>query len=120
MSDIAVSEFPFVAELPKREKSKLLTKWDQFNELRAVMKEKGNLIPQILIANLLDVSRCRVGQIVDDGRLESVDVFGTRYVTENSFVEFCKLERKTGRPVNLPTTFKESYRRAKASRKATK
>jgi hypothetical protein len=71
-------------------------------------------VPQIVAAKLLGVSKQRVNQIVQDGRLETVDVCGERFILEDSLVAFCKLERKSGRPINLPTTVAESWRRARS------
>jgi len=108
-----VLEFPFMATLPKRERTKMGKLWDDFNELRTTMREKGILLPQSVVACLLNVSRSRVCQWVDEGRMDFVRVGDARFVTESSFIEFCKVERKTGRPVALPETFRESVRRAK-------
>lgn len=109
-----VSEFPFVGELPKREKSKVGKLWDRLQEASRVVEERGMFVPQSIVAKLLGVSRQRVHQIVQDGRLETVDVCGERFILEDSLVEFCKLERKAGRPFNTPVTAKECWQRARS------
>jgi len=114
MTVAEIAEFPFVAALPKREKSKVGKLWDRFQEASRVAEERGMFVPQIVAAKLLGISKQRVNQIVQDGRLETVDVCGERFILEDSLVEFCKLERKSGRPVNLPTTVSESWRRARS------
>lgn len=108
-----VLEMPFMDALPKRQKSKVEKVWDALKELAAVESQHGRLIPQSIAAKLLNVSRQRTNELVDLGRLESFEVFGVRMVTENSVVSFAQSERKSGRPHNLPTTFKEAFRRAK-------
>jgi hypothetical protein len=115
MFDAATTEFPFVGALPKREKSKLGKVWDHFAQVRAIVAEKGMLVPQHLVANLLGLSKQRIGQLVDDGRLEGVDVHGTRYITEVSVVAFAKVERRRGRPVKLGSPLSEAL---SASREA--
>jgi hypothetical protein len=99
MHEAAISEFPFVAELPKREKSKLEKVWDHLAEVRAVTAQRGPVIPQIMAAHLLNIGRARVGQLVDDGKLETVLVNGVRYVTADSVEAWAKSNRgKGGRP----------------------
>lgn len=98
MYQAAVVEFPFVADLTVRQKGRVAKLWDHLAELRKVVEEKGMVIPQHMAANLLDLSKQRIGQLVDDGRLESIEMHGVRYVTEESVVAFAKEERRNGRP----------------------
>jgi len=114
MFEAQAIEFPFVAAMPKREKSGFVKVWDHFQELKAVTAQKGMIVPVHMAACLLGVSHQRVSQFLDDGRLEPIEIRGHRYVAESSLVEFCKVERKNGRPVNLPVTAKESWRRARS------
>lgn len=103
MSD-AVAEFPFVADLPKREKSKLAKLWDHFQEVRKATAEHGVLLPQHYAAKLLCLSPQRICQLLDDGKLACVDVGGIRYVTEASMMNWAQSERdKGGRPPKVPT-----------------
>lgn len=97
---------------PKREKSRLAKVWDHFQELRRVVDEKGMLVPQYFVADLLGISRQRVHQLVNDGRFEVVELQGHRYLTETSVVSFAQDERKNGRPMNPPATLSEAIRRA--------
>lgn len=119
MFEAEATEFPFMAEVPKREKSKLARVWDHFKAVSAVVEQKGMLVPQHLAAELLGVSRQRIWVLANEGRLEGVELGGIRYVTEDSVIAFAKLERKAGRPVALPKTNREmwsaSMRAAKAS-----
>lgn len=99
MFEAAITEFPFVAEMPKRDRSKFVKVWDHFQELGEIAKREGMLVPQTYAAKILGVSKQRVWQFVEEGRLRSVEVNGVRFVGEKSLIEFCKMERKSGRPV---------------------
>jgi len=100
-------DFPFVKDVPVREKGRMAKVWDHFQALKAVVAEKGMIVPQHLVAELLGVSRQRVCVLTDEGRFEVVMVGGVRYLTERSVVEFAKEERKAGRPPKIPTTTTE-------------
>ncbi len=111
-------EFPAFAELPfdgrtKREKTKLAKVWDIFQDIRKIAAEKGMLVPQTFAAKVLGISSQRVWVLVDDGKLESVEFNGTRFITEKSLIEFAQLERKAGRPPKLPTTYGEAAKYSK-------
>jgi excisionase family DNA binding protein len=101
MIEECANEFPFVQGLAKREKGKLLRAWDLFEELSRVVEQEGMLMPQAFAASALGVSRQRVYQLVEAGKLKAVMVGSERFVTGNSVVDFAKSERKTGRPVKL-------------------
>jgi hypothetical protein len=99
MLQAAITEFPFVEALPKRERSKFSKLWDHLTEVREVVAQKGALVPQHMVADLLDVSRQRICALVDEGRFDSVEVHGVRYITADSVEVFAKQERsKCGRP----------------------
>lgn len=106
----AVADFPFVAELPKREKSRLARLWDHLREVRAVQAEKGEVIPQSFVGDLLGLSTQRVGQFLDEGRLEGVSINGRRYVTVRSIEQFAQVERKTGRPFKVACSNKDVWK----------
>ena len=97
MIDVA-SDFPFVADLPKREKSRVVKLWDAFHELAAMHAEHGLPVPRSAAADLLEVSQQRIAQLIAAGKLTVVDFNGHSYVTEKSLKELAKTERKTGRP----------------------
>jgi len=98
MFEAQTMDFPFVAEMPKRERSKVGTLWERFNRLKAITDEKGMLLPPAFCAKLLGVSRQRVYVLLDEGRMERVDIDGQIFVTEASFIAWCKAEHKNGRP----------------------
>jgi hypothetical protein len=95
----ATLDFPFVEEMPKREKSRAAKLWDQFAELKAIVAEKGILLPPVCVAELLNVSRARVHQLTTTGQLERVEFRGQVFVTEASLLTWAKSEHKIGRPL---------------------
>ena len=97
-----LSDFPFVADLPKREKSARAKLLDAMDEVARVTAERGPLIPQSLAAEFLGLSSQRVSTLITTGRVEAVDVHGRRFVVMNSFREFAKIERRNGRPRKSP------------------
>jgi len=103
MHEAAISEFPFVAGLPKPAKSRLRNFWDHVKELTKVSEKDGMPIPQLLAARLLEVSRQRVWSMVEDGVLRAVEVNGERFVTLNSVIEYAQRERHAGRALKCLT-----------------
>ena len=118
MADGLAAEFPFVEELPKREKSRLQKLWDHFTEVKAITAQKGLLVPVRFAANLVGVSQQRVDQLCDNGSLERVYVDGHPFVTENSLIEWAKSERKAGRPPKLPQNNTDAWQVAKTYAKS--
>jgi excisionase family DNA binding protein len=97
MQDVT-SEFPFVAEMPKRQQGFLRTMWEVLGELSELQKTVGGCFPISLAADALGVSRSRVHQLIQDGRLEAHRMGSQLFVTHVSLIEFAKVERLTGRP----------------------
>jgi excisionase family DNA binding protein len=112
MSEVTTADFPFVQDLPKREKSKLLTVWEEFRELCKLAEGKGTLIPVVLTANVLNMSTQRVYQLIESGKLEAIRSGRTVLVTEASVVELARTERKTGRPFKHPETIGQMWKAA--------
>jgi hypothetical protein len=113
----ATLEMPFVASLPVREKSKLAQAWDDFQELKALSRERGVPLPIPAVAKLLNVSVERIRQYVNDGRFIPVTIHERDFIFEDDIETFAKEERLRGRPVGLPTSVSEAWSRAVASRK---
>lgn len=113
MITIEASEFPFVEELPKREKSRVMKLWDHFKEAKAIMAEKGMLVPVKLAGDIAGVSHQRILQLCQARTLERIELHGHPFITENSFVEWAKSERKAGRPFK-PQSFGEQAKSAVA------
>lgn len=103
MFDAQVAEFPFVAGLPKGQKGKLARAWDLVNEIREIEKTNGQLIPLMLAAACLNVSRSRIDDFVNDGRLTRKEIQGHVFITEKSLIECAAFERKSGRPSKKPS-----------------
>lgn len=100
-----VGEFPFVEALPKREKKRVVSAWERWEEAKIAMASKGTLIPIPMAATLGGVSRPRIDKLCEAGKLERVVVEKHTFVTEESFLAWVKSERKTGRPFShIPET----------------
>lgn len=110
----AVLEFPYVKELPKREKTKVTKLWDIVLQMRAVYDTDGVLLPPHLVINILGCSKQRVYELMSLERLKRVDVNGHPFVTEKSLKVFASSERKAGRPCMEAESVGVMYRRAKA------
>lgn len=106
-------EFPFTAAMPKPEKSKLAKCWALLQRMNEISKTEGDLVPLMLGAKCLGLSRSRIDQLVADGRLRRYTIDNHVFLTENSIVEFAKLERKEGRPLKVPETFGQAVALAK-------
>lgn len=104
---VAISEFPFVTELPKREARKVKTVWDVIQDMRALQESKGHLLPASVAKAALGVCKQRVHQLMDSGRLERVDYEGHVFVTLASVEAFARSERKAGRPVKMDPDTKD-------------
>jgi len=96
--DAPATDFPFVAELPKRERSKLVKLWDAFRDLAAFQEQHGFPVPRTAAAALLEVHPTRIDQLIEAGRLTPYKFHGHVYISENSLVEHARTERKNGRP----------------------
>ena len=109
--EAVASEFPFVCDLPKRKAGKVLTAWDRIHHLAEVIDKVGPIVPQSLCAKALCVSRSRVGELLEKGLLEMVEVDNCRWVTKRSLVAYGQRERLRGRPVK-GASLRESLRGA--------
>lgn len=106
-------EFPFVAGLPKAERTEHQKLRDHLADIKAVIQNRGMIMPVRFAAALLGVSRQRVQELIEAKTLEAVEFDGRRYVTESSLVAFGQSERKAGRPCNTPKTNAELWRISK-------
>jgi hypothetical protein len=105
------SEFAFVEDLPKREKSRWQKLWEHFEEIKRITAERGILLPLGLAAQIAGVSRQRIGELCDKGTLDRVIMDGHPFVTEDKFVAWAKSDRKGGRPEGkLPGSKVEAFR----------
>jgi excisionase family DNA binding protein len=70
-------------------------------ELAEVFDLHGPVVPQHMVAKLLGVSRQRVAQLVEAGRIAVVRLGGHQYVPYDALRYFLAEERKNGRPLKL-------------------
>lgn len=99
--EAAVSEFPFVQELPKRQQKKLKSVWEVLEDYKTMFQTHGVLVPVSVAAKLLNISPQRILQLVEAGRLKRVDMWEKAHITEASIVELAETERKRGRPFKV-------------------
>jgi hypothetical protein len=106
------SDFPFMETLPKREQKKVRTAWDQYEEFKIIVRERGGVIPPAVAAGLGGVSRERISQLMQKGTLERVELGTFVFITADSFSSWVVSERKSGRPVtivaNIPSAISNS------------
>jgi hypothetical protein len=79
-------------KLPKRVKSK----WEELNELCDLVDKHGPIIPVSLAAQLLDLSRQRVYQLIGDGVLVPVEFAGKQWLAEKQIRAFVEVDRPSG------------------------
>ena len=94
MTDIQASEFPFVKDIPKRDKTRL----ERFLEVLAVAREKGPVWSIQVCARVAQISNQRVHELMRNGQIESVEVDGHPLIVESSFLAWLKVDNKGGRP----------------------
>lgn len=92
-------EMPFMATLPKREKRAVMDAWGELAEFCEMIKQDGAAIPVTFAARVLNVSRQRVYELINEGRIRTVELGGHVFVVADSLVEWGRTERKAGRPV---------------------
>jgi len=104
-------------DIPADEPKKVRTKWQELQEMAEVADANGGLVPPVVAASLLDVSRQRVYELMKDARFRSYVFFGVTYVPVDDVVAFVNSERKSGRPVaEPPKSLRESIRRVRKAR----
>jgi hypothetical protein len=71
---------------------------DEFNRFQRVSKFVGGLIPQAQAAVILGLSKQRVNDPVNAGRLREHDFFGKDFIAGEDIAKFKELKRRSGRP----------------------
>lgn len=108
MHEAEALEFPWVASLPRSQKTKVGTALAAAREFIALQKKHGPLVPLALVAASMNVSKQRIHKLVVDGRLKTVFFHNFHYVSEAELQRFGEEERKAGRPVKMrDATFEE-------------
>ena len=104
-------EFPFVERMTERKKSRWARMWEGFQTFKALQEKHGMLIPACMAADLGGVSRQRVWQLFDEGKLQRVDYGGHVYVSEASFQTWLESERHAGGKPKLDSmNFREAVK----------
>lgn len=88
-----------MASLPKREKAAVMGAWEELHEFCEMVKTNGAVIPVTFAGRVLNVSRQRVYELINEGRIQTMELGGHVFVVADSLVEWGKGERKAGRPV---------------------
>lgn len=99
MFDVTVTEFPFVQSMPKAKRSLIAEAWEKVRRLQAANLEEGGLLPVMVAARALNVTRSRIDQLVEAGKLRRFEIEGHVFISGRSVAEYAWDERKrTGRP----------------------
>jgi hypothetical protein len=113
---------PIVEEVA-RKRSRLRQMWDALNR-------EGPFLPQHMLPYVLELSKQRVSQLIDDGSLPTFEISGKKYVPIEGLEAFLSHERKLGRPVKqlggfgdgkvYPEGFSEGFRHVRELKKSRK
>jgi|SRR5665213_1582520 len=101
--DTTVEDFPFVADLPKREQKQVRSVVSEWNDFKEIVRSKGQMVPPNIAAAIANVSRQRIHQLIQKGTLEAVNLHGSVFITEASFTAWVCGDRTSGRPCNDPS-----------------
>lgn len=84
------------------------------NDMRELTAKHGQLVPISAAAALMDLSRQRVYQLIDEGTLRPIECWDQKWLCENDIRDFLELDRKRGgQRVNEPSV-KEIWSRSHA------
>jgi hypothetical protein len=97
------------SELPERKVKKSV--FDFFRNLREINQREGGLVPYAGAATILGVSKQRIHDLVNEGTLRPVELFGKKWLSANELESFVKLQRQSGRPWKEPS-IKDQWRAA--------
>ena len=95
MNDAATTDFPFVAEMPKGEKSRRQKLVEEYYAFRKLSVE-GPPFTFSCAASFLGVSRQRIYQLCESGRLERIEFLGKSFITCDGILAMQAELRKTG------------------------
>jgi len=98
MFEATANEFRFVQDLPKRQKSKLQSWWDEYAEYLELNRQECGLVTVTHAARALSVSRSRIDQLVEAGILRRFEFSGVTVISVSSIKERLQSERHNGRP----------------------
>lgn len=73
----------------------------ELSEFVELNKQEGALITASQAAMIIGVSKQRVAELVQDGRLNRWERIGAKYLSFNEVIRFSQETRQTGRPKKL-------------------
>ncbi len=88
--------FPSIAASTPRKRSPL-------REMVDAISVHGPLLPQAFMHIALDVSRQRIDQLIQDGKLATIELSGKKFVPLAALDVYLSGERKVGRPFKDPS-----------------
>jgi hypothetical protein len=95
----ATAEQPLLFQLPEAKlPRRTRTVWDELGEMARVIHQFGVLVPASHAAKLLNLSRVRVYQLIENGTFRTWEFHGQKCVCAHDMKAFVEMERKTGRP----------------------
>ena len=116
MSEAAMmGEFGFVATLPKTEE-RPKSAWEKWAEIKRVIDAEEGLVPVRLAVEMLGVSRQRVYELIEEGKVKTFDVVGQQFISFKSLSAWAHSERKAGKPFK-PVTKRQLWRMAQDTAK---
>ena len=74
-------------------------KLDEFMKMRELSKIEGGLTPVFFAKIALGLSKQRVYQLIEEGRLPCYEIMGKKMVSCNAIEAFLRLERPSGRRI---------------------
>jgi len=98
MFEATADEFPFVEDLPKREKSRWQKYCDAMAEFAEVSRQEGGLVHVSMAANFLNVSRTRIDELCNAGILKRFSFGGHVVISVRSLKERAESKLLKGRP----------------------
>ena len=110
----ADSEFAFVQAMPKPKESRWSHYLKEVAALKAAQEKHGLMIPASLVHTVLDISRQRVHQLMDSGKIPYYLIGKQRYVPEEALVAHIKQMEGKGYHYNLPKSTGDAFKRALA------
>lgn len=112
MSVLATQEsFGFVESLPREEM--VLTPLEQYVKWRDAL-EGRHVVPPALAALILNVSKQRVHQLMDENKLQVVEILEKTFITEDSLLSFAQSVKAKGGRGKTWDLLKAAHEDAKA------
>jgi hypothetical protein len=108
MFEADAMQFPFLAEVTPKTSTRVQRIVRAAKAIAEAVERNGSIIPREMVAGLVGLTRQRIHQLIESGDLVQVEIEGHAFVTEDSLVEWLKVERKAGRPRKVAKTMAEA------------